>query len=40
MCPFGNFCPFKQKKARFAAAAAAPKWENPQERKAVPHAII
>ena len=26
--------------SRFAAAAAAQKWENPQERKAVPYAII
>jgi hypothetical protein len=40
MCRFGNFSPFKQEKARFAAAAAAQKWENPQERKAVPYAII
>jgi hypothetical protein len=29
-----------RKKARFAAAAAAQKWENHQERKAVPYAII
>jgi len=40
MFRFGNFCPFQQKKLHFAAAAAAQKWENPQERKAVPYAII